>query len=193
MHITITNPYPKTGESSEPSMWKDAVEELTTITLKTFFTKDGKFKEVACSKDTCPRDILTYKALTHRWLAVTAQLAPFLSEKIMPVLRKSAKSLQAEGNGKDALEQKLANFAVISNLLIPDGTAPMKQKDAKTKTEDDSSDATSSATGSATGSATSTGAAAEATVPEGSSANSLAGSGSVLALSVLVAAVPWLL
>ena len=191
--MTSTNTCPKTGDSSEPSMWKDAVEELTTMTLKTFFTKEGKFKEVACSKDTCPRDILTYKALTHRWLAVTAQLAPFLSGKIMPVLRKSAKSLQAEGNGKDALEQKLANFAVVSNLLIADGTAPMKQKDAKTKTEEDSSDATGSATDSAISSATSTGAAAEATVPEDSSANSLAGSGSVLALSLLVAASHWLL
>ena len=184
-----TNTCPQTGDSSEPSMWKDAVEELTTMTLKTFFTKEGKFKEVACSKDTCPRDILTYKALTHRWLAVTAQLAPFLSGKIMPVLRKSAKSLQAEGNGKDALEQKLANFAVVSNLLIADGTAPMKQKDAKTKTEEDSSDATDSVTSSAT----STGAAAEATVPEDSSAKSLAGSGSFLALSLLVAASQWLL
>ncbi|RBR20887.1 uncharacterized protein FIESC28_05039 [Fusarium coffeatum] len=185
--------YNKTGNSGEPSMWKDAVEEIATMTLKTFFTKEGKFKEVACSKDTCPPDILTYKALTHRWLAVTAQLAPFLSGKIMPVLRKSAKSLQAEGNGKDALEQKLANFAVVSNLLIADGTAPMKQKDAKTKTEEDSSDATSSATDSATGSATSTSAAAEATVPEDSSAKSLAGSGSALALSLLVAASQWLL
>jgi mannan endo-1,6-alpha-mannosidase len=158
---------------------------MVTITLDTFFTKDGEFKEIACGKSPCPRDIPTYKALAHRWLAVTSQLAPFLSDKILPVLRKSAKSLKAEGNGKDALEQKLANFAIVSNLLIADSAGPMKQNE--TKTEESSPAATSSATTSSSAAASST------TTPEDNSAISLAASGSFLGISMLAMGFQWLL
>ncbi|KAG8672821.1 hypothetical protein FPOAC2_06229 [Fusarium poae] len=172
--------------SREDDTWKRLTEEMVTTTLDTFFTKNGEFKEVSCTKDTCPRDILTYKALTHRWLAVTTKLAPFLSDKVLPVLVKSAKSLKAESNGKDALEQKLANFAVVSNLLIADSAGPMTQNE--TKTEDDSSDTTGSATTSAAPTSSDTAASATTTADEGNSAIGLAGSGGLLAISMLIVA-----
>ncbi|XEV02618.1 hypothetical protein FSHL1_007905 [Fusarium sambucinum] len=172
--------------SQEDDTWRRLTEEMVTTTLDTFFTKNGEFKEVACTKGTCPRDILTYKALTHRWLAVTTKLAPFLSGKVLPVLVKSAKSLKAESNGNDELEQKLANFAVISNLLIADSAAPMTQKQAKA--EDDSSDTTSSATTSSAPTNSDAAASATTSADSGNSAVSLAGSGSLLALSMLIVA-----
>ncbi|RGP80055.1 hypothetical protein FLONG3_1826 [Fusarium longipes] len=178
--------YNDTSNSEDDDSWGDLTEEMVTYTLDTFFTKDGNFKEVACGKDTCPRDIATYKALVHRWLALTSQLAPFLSNKILPVLRKSAKGLKAESTGKDVLEQKLANFAIVSNLLIADSAGPMKQNE--TKTEESSSDATNSATTSSSA-PTSSATAAE----QDSSASSLAGSGSFLALSVFILGFQWLL
>ncbi|RGP74540.1 hypothetical protein FSPOR_1117 [Fusarium sporotrichioides] len=170
--------------SNEDDTWRRLTEKMVTTTLDTFFTKDGEFKEVACVKGNCPRDIPTYKALTHRWLAVTTQLAPFLSDKVLPVLHNSAKSLKAEGNGKDSLEQKLANFAIVSNLLIADSAGPMIQN--QTKTEDDSSDATGSATTSVAPTNSDAAASATTSADQGNSAINLGGLSSLLAMSMLI-------
>ncbi|KAM0360059.1 hypothetical protein HYE67_002008 [Fusarium culmorum] len=179
-----------TTSGVEDDTWRKLTEKMVTTTLDTFFTKNGEFKEVACKTDTCPRDIPTYKALTHRWLAVTTQLAPFLSDKVLPVLVKSAKSLKAEGNGKDALEQKLANFAIISNLLIADSAGPMTQN--QTKTDEDSSDTTSSATTSSTATNSDAAASSTTSADQGNSAISIAGSSSFLAISMLIMGFQWL-
>lgn len=174
----------------EDDTWRKLTEKMVTTTLDTFFTKNGEFKEVACKTDTCPRDIPTYKALTHRWLAVTTQLAPFLSDKVLPVLVQSAKSLKAEGNGKDALEQKLANFAIVSNLLIADSAGPMTQN--QTKTDEDSSATTSSATTSSTATNSDAAASSTTSADQGNSAISIAGSSSFLAISMLIMGFQWL-
>ncbi|GKU14863.1 unnamed protein product, partial [Fusarium langsethiae] len=177
--------------SNEDDTWRRLTEKMVTTTLDTFFTRDGEFKEVACVKGNCSRDIPTYKALTHRWLAVTTQLAPFLSDKVLPVLHKSAKSLKAEGNGKDSLEQKLANFAIVSNLLIADSAGPMIQN--QTKTEDDSSDATGSATTSVAPTNSDAAESATTSADQGNSAINLGGLSSLLAMSMLIVVLQGLL
>lgn len=121
-----------------------------------------------------------YKGFTHRWLAVATQVAPFTANSILPVLRKSAEGLKAEGNGDDAMEQTFSNFVVVSNLLIDDSPAPGHQNETS-KTEESPSSTSSPASKSSS---------AEA---EGNSAVKLAGSGSFLAFSVLMMASQWIL
>ncbi|KAF5680046.1 DFG5-like protein [Fusarium heterosporum] len=162
--------------------WRKRTEDITSTTLK-FFFKDGEFKEISCSKGTCPRDIVTQKALVHRWLAVTTQVAPFTANSVLPVLLTSAKGLKAEGNGKDALEQTLANFAVISNLLIADSSAPGTGNSTNGKKTDETKDSPSSTTSSGT--------SASATEAADNSAPKGTGSGSFLALCVIVLAFQW--
>ncbi|KAG5757484.1 hypothetical protein H9Q72_014376 [Fusarium xylarioides] len=165
--------------------WRERTENLTSATLKTFFKKIGDFNEVACenSKGKCPRDIVMYKGFTHRWLAVATQVAPFTVSSILPVLRKSAEGLKAEGNGGDAMEQTFSNFVVVSNLLINDSSTPGHQNEtSETDKAEDSPSSTSSPASKSS--------SAEA---EGNSAIKLAGSGGFLALSVLMMASQWIL
>ncbi|KAH6951761.1 glycosyl hydrolase family 76-domain-containing protein [Fusarium avenaceum] len=164
--------------------WKKRTQDITSATLKTFF-KDGKFTEIACSKGTCPRDFITQKAQVHRWLAVATQVAPFTADSVLPALLKSAKSLKAEGNGDDALEQTLANFAVVSNLLIADSAAPSTEKETAGDKSDKAKESPSSTTSS--GSSTSATDAADNAAPKGT------GSGSLLAICVLILSSQWLL
>ncbi|KAF4990255.1 hypothetical protein FGRMN_8562 [Fusarium graminum] len=164
--------------------WRKRTEDITSATLKLFF-KDGDFKEVSCSKGTCSRDIVTQKALVHRWLAVTTQVAPFTANSVLPALLTSAKGLKAEGNGKDVLEQTLANFAVISNLLIADSSAPGKGNKTTGKKTDETKESPSSTTSSGT--------SASATEAADNSALKGTGSGSFLALCVIVLAFQWAL
>ncbi|KAF4345109.1 mannan endo-1 6-alpha-mannosidase DCW1 [Fusarium beomiforme] len=164
--------------------WRKRTNNLASATLKTFFKQNGDFTEVACSsKAKCPRDIVMYKGFTHRWLAVATQVAPFTASSILPVLRKSAEGLKADGNGDDALEQKYSNFVVVSNLLIDDSSAPGFQNEtSKTdKAQESPSSSSAPAAKSSSGEA------------EGNAAVKLAGSGSFLAFSVLVVASQWLL
>jgi mannan endo-1,6-alpha-mannosidase len=116
---------------------------------------------------------------------VTTQVAPFTADSVLPALLKSAKSLKAEGNGDDALEQTLANFAVVSNLLIADSAAPSTEKDTANNKSDKVKESPSSTTSSGT--------TASATHAADNAALKGTGSGSLLAISVLVLAAQWLL
>jgi mannan endo-1,6-alpha-mannosidase len=58
--------------------------------------------EVHCeAKKNCDPDQTSFKAFTARWLAVTTQLAPFTSSKIMPKLHDSAKGAAQQCSGGD--------------------------------------------------------------------------------------------
>lgn len=107
--------------------------------MDTFFEKDGRFAEASCPSDgKCPRDLLTFKALSQRWLAVTSQIAPFTAESILKALRKSAEESYADKDGDDALEQTMGELAVVSNLLISDAHAAVSWGKEKAKTGSDS-------------------------------------------------------
>ncbi|KAF4452823.1 hypothetical protein F53441_4377 [Fusarium austroafricanum] len=163
--------------------WRQRTEGITSATLKTFFTKDGNFKEVSCGKAKCPRGTIMYKGFVHRWLAVSTQVAPFTASAILPVLRKSAQGLKAGSNGDDdSMEQKFSNFLVVSNLLIANSSAPGLHNETKAeKTKDDPASTSGSD------------AKASSTDAAGNSAIKLAGSGSFLTFSMLVMAFQWVL
>lgn len=57
-----------------------------------FFFRIGPIIELSCETPTviiCKTDMLSFKGYTHRWMASTAQLAPFTRDTIMRVLRNS--------------------------------------------------------------------------------------------------------
>jgi mannan endo-1,6-alpha-mannosidase len=116
---------------------------------------------------------------------VTTQVAPFTADSVLPALLKSAKSLKAEGNGDDALEQTLANFSVVSNLLIADSAAPSTEKETAGDKSDKAKENPSSTTSS--------GSSASATDAADNVALKGTGSGSLLAISVLILTSQWLL
>ncbi|RSM03352.1 hypothetical protein CEP52_007454 [Fusarium oligoseptatum] len=123
------------NQTDGSSTWKSRVEKLTSSFVDTFFNKEGIFAEASCPKDAkCPRDLLTFKALSQRWLAVTSQIAPFTAETILKTLQKSAEESDADKDGDDALEQTMGELAVVSNLLISDAHAVVAWGDEKAKT-----------------------------------------------------------
>ncbi|KAI8652814.1 Mannan endo-1,6-alpha-mannosidase [Fusarium keratoplasticum] len=122
------------NQTDGSSTWKSRVQNLTSSFVDTFFQKDGSFAEASCPSDNkCARDLLTFKALSQRWLAVTSQIAPFTAEPILKALRKSAEESDADKDGDDALEQTMGELAVVSNLLISDAHAAVSWVDEKAK------------------------------------------------------------
>ncbi|RSL54072.1 hypothetical protein CEP54_010070 [Fusarium duplospermum] len=123
------------NQTDGSSTWKSRVEKLTSSFVDTFFTKEGNFAEASCPNEAkCPRDLLTFKALSQRWLAVTSQIAPFTAETILKTLRKSAEESHADKDGDDALEQTMGELAVVSNLLISDAHVVVAWGDEKANT-----------------------------------------------------------
>ena len=78
----------------------------------------------------------TFEGLTHSWLAIVTQLAPFTTESILPVMAKSAKSIieskcksegsdiqcdwsreYGEGDRDDAIKA-MGTLSAVQNLLI---------------------------------------------------------------------------
>ncbi|KAK1488757.1 glycoside hydrolase family 76 [Colletotrichum abscissum] len=117
------------------------------------FFPDGVIFESACepAEGRCPTDALFYKGFVHRWLSSATQLAPFLADTWLPVLKTSAEAAikQCEpGNSEinnrcgfywtsgrfvdpmtadhtTGIGEGLSVLAAVSNLLIKDAKAPI--------------------------------------------------------------------
>lgn len=75
-------------------MWKTRLEGLVNRTIVYFFP-NGTMTEVSCELEThvqCNTDQHSFKNYMHRWLATTTQIAPFMYDTIMSVLRTSAEA-----------------------------------------------------------------------------------------------------
>ncbi|KAF4777847.1 glycoside hydrolase family 76 [Colletotrichum scovillei] len=133
-------------------IWRDRAVGLSDALLKDFFP-EGVIFESACepAEGRCPTDALFYKGYVHRWLSSATQLAPFLADTWLPVLKTSAEAAvkQCEpGNsginnrcgfywtsGKfvdpmtadntTGIGEGLSVLAAVSNLLIKDAKAPI--------------------------------------------------------------------
>ncbi len=107
------------------------------------FFPDGIAIETACENTACSYDAITFKGYLHRWMASASQVAPFLREKIRPVLKSSAQAAVNQCTGGDsgrmcglhwasgafdglitAGTQMSALGALVSLLLISDDAAP---------------------------------------------------------------------
>ncbi|KAL0938484.1 glycosyl hydrolase family 76 [Colletotrichum truncatum] len=167
-------------------VWRQRTEKLADSLLKTFFPK-GIAYEVACESEQgrCTIDHLFMKGYLHRWLSVATQVAPFLSEKVLPVLKSSAEAAAKHCQGdagattcsfywseaqfvdpkkaddSTGVAERSSALSAISGLLIKDAKAPVTEK-----TGGSSSSGNSASSGSATGSAAgASGSASPATAP----------------------------
>ncbi|KAK1470312.1 glycoside hydrolase family 76 [Colletotrichum cuscutae] len=133
-------------------VWRDRAAGLSDTLLKDFFP-DGVIFESACepAEGRCPTDALFYKGFVHRWLSSATQLAPFLADTWLPVLKTSAEAAikQCEpGNSEinnrcgfywtsgrfvdpmtadhtTGIGEGLSVLAAVSNLLIKDAKTPI--------------------------------------------------------------------
>lgn len=82
------------------------MSKLTESLFTTFFPEDVAY-EVPCEgrKGACSPDMLSFKGYVHRWLAVVTQVAPFMRDRILPVLRKSAEAAVRQCTGGDSGRQ----------------------------------------------------------------------------------------
>ncbi|KAI1764233.1 glycoside hydrolase family 76 protein [Hypoxylon sp. FL1150] len=89
------------NHTSGATEWKDRVDGLVDAVTDTFFP-DGVAFEVACeSNNKCNTDIFFYKGTLHRGLGSTVQMAPYTADKILPILKTSAKAAVAQCTGGD--------------------------------------------------------------------------------------------
>ncbi|KAJ0159358.1 Mannan endo-1,6-alpha-mannosidase DFG5 [Colletotrichum tanaceti] len=74
-------------------VWKGRIEKLTESLFLNFFPNNTGY-ELACEgrKGQCTADMLSFKGYVHRWLSVVTQIAPFMKDKILPVLRDSTEA-----------------------------------------------------------------------------------------------------
>ncbi|KAM7184094.1 glycosyl hydrolase [Rhypophila sp. PSN 637] len=74
-------------------VWRDRLTRITDATLENFFPDDVAF-ELPCEarRETCTIDMRAFKGITHRYLAAATELAPFLAEGVLPVLKKSTEA-----------------------------------------------------------------------------------------------------
>lgn len=91
-----------TMSGTEATFWKTEVTNLLEATLRVFFP-DGIAHEPACEDvGTCTSDMMSFKGFVARWMAMTAQLAPFTRDTILPVLRTSAAAAVRTCGGGDS-------------------------------------------------------------------------------------------
>ncbi|KAI1081503.1 glycoside hydrolase family 76 protein [Whalleya microplaca] len=123
--------------------WQQRVNSLLDATLKVFFPNSIAF-EIACEEHmTCTTDMLSFKGYDHRWMATMTQIAPFTSDKILPVLQKSTQAAVNQCTGGDdgrtcgfgwasgafdhsvGAGQTMNVLGAVSSLLIGKAKAPV--------------------------------------------------------------------
>jgi mannan endo-1,6-alpha-mannosidase len=95
-----------------------------------------------------------FKGLVHRWVSVAAQVAPFIAEEVLPILRESAAAaakhcthgtsgrdcafswVDGEASGGEVLTgagEQMSALAAVSSLLITEAGAPVLNSTADGK------------------------------------------------------------
>ncbi|KAK0637060.1 glycosyl hydrolase family 76-domain-containing protein [Bombardia bombarda] len=90
-----------TGDAQ--STWRDRLTRLMNRTIDVFFYT-GPMVEVSCELDDrimCKTDMLSFKGYAHRWMANTAQLAPFSHDVILGALKTSTAAAARSCAGGD--------------------------------------------------------------------------------------------
>lgn len=132
-------------------IWADRLQGFINHT-SVFFPKDkgGVMVELCEAPQNCNIDMVSFKAYLARWLAVSAQLAPFTAPQILPLLQTSAKAAARTctgasttsggpylcGNrwyfdsydGKGGVGQQLSALSVIAANLIEEVKPPYSSR-----------------------------------------------------------------
>ncbi|EJP67529.1 Mannan endo-1,6-alpha-mannosidase DCW1 [Beauveria bassiana] len=86
--------------------WKNCVDGLVKHGLEHFFPKEDIAYEPACEGvKTCTTDMLSFKGYLHRWWSASAQMAPYIADQVLPVLRKSAAACVKQCTGGEGGRQ----------------------------------------------------------------------------------------
>ncbi|KAI1098666.1 glycoside hydrolase family 76 protein [Jackrogersella minutella] len=90
--------------------WKARVEGLVNSTATIFF-QDGVMWEPSCEKTEakCNVDQQSFKGHLARWMSLTAQLAPFTHDSIMPLLKSTVTAVGKQCSGPAGTEYKGAD------------------------------------------------------------------------------------
>ncbi|KAK4148008.1 glycoside hydrolase [Dichotomopilus funicola] len=135
-------------------VWRDRLDKLVDATIETFFPNNIAY-ELACEKYmSCTADMLSFKGYLHRWMATATQIAPFLSDKILPVLKTSTEAAVStctgEANqrtcgfkwnthaydGSHGAGQQMNVLAAVSSLLITSAPPPVTNRTGGTSKGD---------------------------------------------------------
>ncbi|KAK4173361.1 putative mannan endo-1,6-alpha-mannosidase precursor [Triangularia setosa] len=81
--------------------WRERLQGLTNRTLNNFFPTTPQAGRAAAvepsceleEKNQCTTDMLSFKGYVHRWMAQATQMAPFIHDTVMPILRQSTQSM----------------------------------------------------------------------------------------------------
>jgi len=95
---TAASSYTNSPQTQDPK-WEQRLTKLVDATLATFFP-DNIAYEIACEEHmTCTTDMLSFKGYIHRWLATATRLAPFIRDKVLPILQTSTNAAVAQCTG----------------------------------------------------------------------------------------------
>lgn len=74
--------------------------------MHTVFFPNNTAYEVSCEQHmTCTTDMLSFKGYDHRWMATAAQIAPFIYDQVMTILKTSAAAAIKQCTGGDSGRQ----------------------------------------------------------------------------------------
>ncbi len=79
-------------QTNASAKWQTPLAGLVNRSLD-FFFPDGIMVERPCEQPTtvgCNTDQLSFKGYMHRWMATATQLAPFIADPVIRILRSSA-------------------------------------------------------------------------------------------------------
>lgn len=83
---------------TESDTWKERITGMVTSISTTFF-QNGIMWEPPCESTSCNTDQQAFKGHLARWMAMTAKLAPFSYDTIMPLLKSSAAAAAEQCSG----------------------------------------------------------------------------------------------
>lgn len=141
-------------QTNGDALWRNRVDKLLTG-ADTFFPERNIMSEVACERQqTCNNDQPSFKAYLARWMAATAQIAPFTENRIMTKLRASAIGAagqcsggtngrtcgrrwdQLQWDGKLGPGEQMSALSVIQANLIQKVGPPVTQQQGGTSKPD---------------------------------------------------------
>ncbi|CAI6097604.1 unnamed protein product [Clonostachys chloroleuca] len=77
---------------TEDQKWKDRVNKLTDHGIATFFPDNVAYEPTCEDYLSCTTDMKSFKGYLHRWYATATKVAPFITDKVLPVLRLSTEA-----------------------------------------------------------------------------------------------------
>lgn len=118
---------------------------MTKGIIRVFFGQKGVAFEPSCERPpgSCNSDMESYRGYMHRWMANTIQLAPFMRDTILPVLKTSAAAGVAQCTGGDngrmcgfhwttgvydgqqSASLQMNVLGALTSLMMPDVAAPL--------------------------------------------------------------------